>query len=103
MTPTGPCSLPPDALEERAEAWRGLNAALVAAERTASGAELRYRLDPAVAKTLLELIEAERHCCPSLRLEATTTVRIEAPDALRQWVASTFVPAREAGAIGQGG
>ena len=92
MTRTGPCSLSPDALQERARAWRALSGAVIGAERTTTGAALRYRLDPAVAEALLELVEAERSCCPTLSFEATVTVRIDAPEDLRAWVASTFVP-----------
>ncbi len=92
MPPIQPCSLPPEALEERVLAWRTLKDALVGADRTKTGAVLRYRLEPEVADALLELIAAERHCCPSLSFEPTVTVRIEAPETMRQWVASTFVP-----------
>ncbi len=92
QTRARPCSLPPEALEERIGAWHALSGALVGAERTTGGAVVRYRLDRAVAETLLELIEAEGRRCPSLSFEATVTVRIEAPEAMRSWVASTLAP-----------
>ena len=93
MTPFGPCSLPHEALEDRLRAWRALSDTMAGAEPTATGAVLRYRLRPGVADALLELIEAERHCCPALSFEPTVTVRIEAPEDLRSWVASLFAPA----------
>ena len=92
MTRHGPCSLSPEALEERGEAWHALSGAVLAAERTPTGALLCFELDRTVSQTLLDLIEAERACCPSLSFQATVTVRIEAPEALRGWVGATFVP-----------
>lgn len=91
MTPTGPCSLPPEALEERLDAWHALSGALLADQRTARGAVLRYRLHPDVVETLLELIEAERRCCPSLSFEAGVTVLVEVPEVMRPWVTSVFL------------
>ena len=91
MAHTSPCSLTADALQERIGTWQSLGRAWLGSERTATGAVVRYRLDPGVADTLLELLEAEGRCCPSLSLEATVTLRIEAPESMRQWVASTFV------------
>ena len=92
MSETGPCSLAGYALEERALAWRALSGAMVGAEPTDTGAALHYRLDHEVTKVLLELMAAERHCCPTLSFEATVTVRVDAPEDKRAWVASTFVP-----------
>lgn len=92
MTRTGPCSLPPDALEKRVHEWRALSPALIRGEVTATGAALHYRLDPEVAEALPRLIEAEGHCCPSLSFDVAVTVRIDAPEAIRPWLVSTFVP-----------
>ncbi len=93
MATTGPCSLPADELEERVRAWQALSPALIRGEVTTTGAVLHYRLDPDVAEALSHLIEAERHCCPSLSFGVTMTVRIDAPEAVRPWLASTFLPA----------
>ncbi len=91
MTQTSPCSLSSEALEERARAWHTVGDALLGAEETTTGVVLRYRLDAVVTGTLLELIEAESRCCPSLSFEPTVTVRIEAPERMRSWVVSTFL------------
>jgi SAM-dependent methyltransferase len=93
MTDHGPCSLSPDALADRVAAWRDLQEALMAAEPTSTGALLRYRLDRSVADAILDLVEAEGRCCPTLSFETSVTVRVEAPEELRAWVTSTFVPA----------
>ena len=90
MTQTPPCSLTDQALEQRMRKWGSLRSAWVESEGTATGAIVRYRLDPGVAQTLLELVEAEERCCPTLSFAATVTVRIEAPESIRSWVASTF-------------
>ena len=100
MTHNGPCTLSPEAIEERIGAWHSLDRALVGARRTDTGAVLRYRLDVPVAAALVELIEAERRCCASVSFEATISLAIEAPEALRQWVASAFVP--EPAGVGHG-
>jgi arsenite methyltransferase len=92
MSKRRPCSLPPEALEDHARGWRALSGAVLAAAPTRTGATLTYRLDQAVVEALLELIEAERRCCPDLAFEATLTVVIEAPEEMRDWVASTFAP-----------
>jgi len=85
------CSLDPNALAARMAAWRGLSAALTAGERTPTGAELTYRPDPGVAERLLALVDAEAACCPDLRLDVTLTLRVEAPEEMREWVGETFV------------
>ncbi len=92
MTQNEPCTLQPGALEDRTRPWRALDRALVGAERTENGVVLRYRLDAAVAAALVELVEAERRCCSPVSFEATVAVAIEAPEALRPWVTSTFGP-----------
>lgn len=94
MTENGPCTLGPEALEERARAWHSLDSALVGVDRTLTGALLRYRLDPTVAATLAELVDAEAHCCAAVSFNATVSVTIDGPEELREWVASTFVPVR---------
>ena len=91
MADTSPCSLDDAALQQRAHVWESLRGAWLGSERTATGAVMQYRLDPAVAQTLVELVEAEKRCCPSVSFEATVTLRIEAPEAMRPWVVSTFV------------
>ena len=63
-------------LVERAAAWRSLRHALIESKPTPTGAVLRYRLEPGMAEALLELLEAERQCCPSLSLEATVHLRL---------------------------
>ena len=90
MAHSPPCSLTDQALEQRMQKWGSLRSAWLGSERTATGAIVRYRLDPWVAQSLLELLEAEGRCCPTLSFEATVTVRIEAPESMRAWVASTF-------------
>ena len=90
MAQTPPCSLTDQALEQRMRTWGSLRSAWLGSEGTATGASVRYRLDPGVAQTLLELVEAEERCCPTLSFEATVTVHIEAPESMRAWVASTF-------------
>ena len=47
---------------------------------------LHYRLNAVVTGTLLQLMEVESPCCPSLSFEPTVTVRIEAPERMRSWV-----------------
>ena len=100
MTDSSCCSLEPEAFEERAAAWRSLGGALTGAEPTPTGAVLRYRLDAGVTQVLLELLEAERQCCPSLSFEATVELSIEGPERSRPWVQETFLetgrPARSA-------
>ena len=91
MTTTRPCSLPPEELTARAREWHSLDDALLDAQPSSAGAVLTYRLEPGVAETLFGLIQAERTCCPSLSIEATVTVHVEAPEDVRAWVAETFV------------
>jgi arsenite methyltransferase len=95
MAQTPPCSLTDQALEQRMRKWGSLRSAWLGSERTAGGAIVRYRVDPGMAQTLLELIEAEGRCCPTLSFDATVTVRIEAPESMRAWVASTFAYDRQ--------
>jgi SAM-dependent methyltransferase len=95
MTNGSPCSLGDEALAQRVRAWEALRAAQIRSERTTDGAVVQYRLDTAVARTLVELIEAERRCCPSVSFEATVTLRIQAPETMRSWVASTFADREE--------
>lgn len=90
MAQTPPCTLTDQALEARMDKWGSLHSAWLGSKRTATGATVRYRLDPWVASTRLELLEAEGRCCPTLSFEATVTVRVEAPESMRGWVASTF-------------
>ena len=90
-----PCSLSATELDERAAVWHSLDDALVACEPTDVGALLQYRLEPEVARTLIELVAAEGQCCPSVAFEATVSVRITAPESLRTWVADTVVPVEE--------
>jgi arsenite methyltransferase len=90
MAQTHPCSLTDQALEQRLRKWDSLRSAWLGSEPTATGATLRYRVDPRVAQTLLELLEAEGRCCPTLSFDATVTVHIDAPESMRAWVASTF-------------
>jgi len=92
MTQAPSCSLDPTALAARVAAWRELTDALVSGVRTPTGAELAYRPEPGVAERLLALVEAEATCCPDLRLGVTLTLRIDAPEAMREWVGETFVP-----------
>ena len=86
------CSLDRPALAARVAAWRELSAAVVAATRTDTGAELRYRPDPGVVERLAALVEAESSCCPDLRFDLTVTLRMAAPEGMRDWVGETFVP-----------
>jgi arsenite methyltransferase len=90
MAQSSPCSLTDQALQERLRHWSSLRNAEISREQTATGAVVRYRLDPGVAQILLELLEAERRCCPSLALEAAVELRFEAPESMRAWVHSTF-------------
>lgn len=91
MTGTTCCSLEPEAFEERVAAWRSLAGALLDRQPTATGVRLRYRLGGGVAESLLELVEAERQCCPSLSFTATVTLDVDGPDTARQWVVDTFL------------
>jgi arsenite methyltransferase len=95
MARTLPCSLTEQALGQRMHKWGSLRSAWLGSELTATGAIVRYRLDQWVAQTLLELLEAEGRCCPTLSLAATVTVRIDAPESMRAWVASTFAGGRQ--------
>ena len=107
MAQTSPCSFTDQALEQRIRTWGSLRSAWLGSERTASGAIVRYRLDPGVAQTLLDLLDAEGRCCPTLSFEATVTVRIEAPESMRAWVASCVAydrhPAPDADQLGVDG
>ncbi len=91
MTDSNCCSLEPEDFEERAVAWRSLGGALINGETTPAGAVLRYRLEGGVAEVLLQLLEAERQCCPALSFRATVDLRIEAPEETRAWVRETFL------------
>ena len=91
------CSLGPEAFEERAAAWRSLGHALVGGQSTPTGAVLRYRLETGVGEALLELLEAERECCPSLSFRATVDLSIDAPEEARPWVRRTFLAAAPTG------
>ncbi len=91
MARPSPCSLDRDALDQRIRAWESLRGAWLGSERTATGAVVRYRLEADAACTLVELIEAEGQCCPSVSFEATVTLRIDVPADVRPWVASAFV------------
>ncbi|CAN5201131.1 hypothetical protein BH18ACT4_BH18ACT4_11190 [soil metagenome] len=93
----GCCSLGPAALAERAREWNSIDGSLIGRQRTATGALLRYRLEPGVADALLELLEAERECCPDLSFTATVALSVDAPDRLRPWVADTFAPSGATG------
>ena len=92
MTEPPSCSLDPTALAARVADWRRLSGALVSAVRTPTGAELSYRPGPGVAERLLALVEAEAACCPDLELDVTLVLRVDAPEAMREWVGDTFVP-----------
>ncbi len=91
MTETSCCSLGPAELAQQADAWRSLAANLIDARSTATGAVLRYRLEPGTAERLLALVDAERRCCPSLSFSVQMAVRIDAPEEARSWVTETFV------------
>jgi hypothetical protein len=90
MTESNCFSLEPHALKERVAAWRSLGGALIGGEPTLTGAALRYRLDAGVPEVLLDLLEAERQCCPSRSFEATVDLNIDAPKETRRWVRDTF-------------
>ncbi len=92
MTHIPLCSLSDEALADRIEAWDELGRAALARRRTATGAELRFPLERAVAERLVELIGAEAACCPGLRLDATITVTISAPEGQRTTVGDLFAP-----------
>ena len=58
---------------------------------TPTGAEVRYRLEPALAEQLLDLIRAEAGCCPGLTFEATVTLAVSAPEEMRAAVRRVVV------------
>jgi hypothetical protein len=68
------CSLDRDALAARLAEWGELDHAVISRHDTPSGAEVRYRLDPAVAARLLDLIQSEAACCPVLTFDAGITL-----------------------------
>jgi hypothetical protein len=72
------CTLEDVEAGERMQAWRRLaDSALLASERSADGVRLVFRSNPAAERSLLELVEAERRCCPFLDLRL-----VRAPDAV---------------------
>jgi arsenite methyltransferase len=91
MTDSNCCSLEPEAFDERAAAWKSLGKALMACQATPTGARLRYRLEAGLGKVLLDLLEAERECCPTLSFWATVDVTVDAPAEARSWVRQMFL------------
>jgi hypothetical protein len=66
------CLLGPDDAAVRREEWRWVAAqALVERSREPGSARLRFRTMAGVRRTLDDLVEAERKCCPFLTLALT--------------------------------
>jgi hypothetical protein len=64
------CSLGPDQLSGRADAWRQLaERALIEAKRSEAAAVQRYRREVGVETKLRELVRREAECCPFLDFE----------------------------------
>ena len=92
MTDIPFCSLDPSALATRVAAWQDLDRARLSRRRTPTGAELRYRLEPALAERLLDLIRTEAGCCPGLTMTATLTLTVDASQEIRERVMELFAP-----------
>ena len=74
------CSLSPNALSERRGAWRSLMAQALH-RRVEPGRVLStYPNGPEIAKSLAQLVEAEKDCCPFLEFdirESDSTIEVE--------------------------
>jgi hypothetical protein len=74
------CSLSPNALSPRRGAWRSLMAQ--ALERRVEPGRVRstYPNGPEIARSLAQLVEAEKECCPFLEFdirESDSTIEVE--------------------------
>jgi hypothetical protein len=76
----GTCSLSPNALAERRGAWRSLMAQALD-RRVEPGRVLStYPNGPEIARSLAQLVEAEKDCCPFLEFvirEGDSTIEVE--------------------------
>ena len=74
------CSLSPNALSERRGAWRSLMAQALH-RRVEPGRVLStYPSGPEIARSLAQLVEAEKDCCPFLEFdirESDSTIEVE--------------------------
>jgi hypothetical protein len=74
------CSLSPNALSERRGAWRSLMAQALH-RRVEPGRVLgTYPSGPEIARSLAQLVEAEKDCCPFLEFEireSDSTIEVE--------------------------
>jgi MerR family copper efflux transcriptional regulator len=74
------CTLPPDALSERRGAWRSLMAQALH-RRVEPGRVLStYPNAPEIARSLVQLAEAEKDCCQFLEFdirESDSTIEVE--------------------------
>jgi hypothetical protein len=67
------CSLSPNALSARGDAWRSLMAQALH-RRVEPGRVLStYPNGPEIARSLAQLVEAEKDCCPFLEFEIRET------------------------------
>ena len=79
------CSLDGEELERRVAAATAVGRAALISHESANGRHrLRFRSTPEIRERLEAIVEAERSCCPFLRLELTLEgdailLRIEAP------------------------
>ena len=78
--PEATCSLSPDGLSERRGAWRSLMAQALH-RRVEPGRVLStYPNGPEIARSLAQLVEAEKDCCPFLEFdirESDSTIEVE--------------------------
>lgn len=66
------CALSPNDLGDRLARWQSLNdQALVDVAHEAGRLRARYRGEEGVARRVLDLIEAEKGCCPFLHFEVS--------------------------------
>ena len=74
------CSLSPDALSERRGAWRSLMAQALHRRVEPGHVLTTYPNGPEVARSLAQLVEAEKDCCPFLEFdirESDSTIEVE--------------------------
>jgi hypothetical protein len=87
------CGLSPNALSERRDAWRSLMAQALH-RRVEPGRVLStYPNGPEIARSLAQLVEAEKDCCPFLEFEireseSTIEVQLRYPPEFADTLAS---------------
>jgi hypothetical protein len=74
------CSLSPDALAERRDAWRSLMVQALRRRVEPGRVVSTYPKAPQIARSLAQLVEAEKDCCPFLEFdirEGDSTIEVE--------------------------